>query len=193
MPKRKRIVLSMRDKYEINKRLEEGESATKLSNEYKVGKSTITDIKKQKTSITNFISKLDSTHGSSSRKTMKLATNTDLDDTVYKWFTQKRSQGEPISGPILCEKAIQFNEKLGGPSNFQASTGWLKRFKSRHGVRQLQIQGEKLSADSSAADSFKIKLRDLLKEEGYALENVYNADETGLNWKALPRKTRFAA
>ncbi|CAK1591568.1 unnamed protein product [Parnassius mnemosyne] len=36
MPKRKRVVLSMRDKYEINKRLEEGETATKLPNEYKV-------------------------------------------------------------------------------------------------------------------------------------------------------------
>jgi len=51
MPKRKRVDLSMKDKYEINKRLKESESATKLSNEYKVGKSTITDIKKQKTRI----------------------------------------------------------------------------------------------------------------------------------------------
>ena len=120
---------------------------------------------------------------------MKLASNTNLDDAVFKWFTQKRCQGEPISGPILYEKAVQFNEKLGGTSNFQASTGWLKRFKSRHGIRELQIEGEKLSADSSAAESFKIKLRDILNQENYALENVYNADETGLNWKALPRKT----
>ena len=62
---------------------------------------------------------------------MKLASNTELDDSVYKWFTRKRAQGGPISGPILCEKAVQFNEKLGGTSNFQASTGWLKRFKSQ--------------------------------------------------------------
>lgn len=48
MPKRKRVVVSNKDKYEINKRLEEGESAIKLSIEYKVGKSTITDIKKTK-------------------------------------------------------------------------------------------------------------------------------------------------
>ena len=168
--------------------MEEGESATKLSIEYKVGKSTITDIKKQKMSISNFISQLDFSDGSSSRKTMKLASNTNLDDAVFKWFTQKRCQGEPISGPILYEKEVQFNEKLGG-SNFQASTGWLKRFKSRHGIRMLQIEEEKLSANSSAAESFKIKLRDILNQENYALENVYNADETGLNWKAEPRKT----
>lgn len=102
----------MKDKYEINKRLEEGESATKLSIKYQVGKSTITDIKtKQKTSISNFMSQLDSSDGSSSRKTMKLASNTNLDDAVYKWFTQKRCQGKPISGPILCEKAVQFNDR----------------------------------------------------------------------------------
>ncbi|KAL3288043.1 hypothetical protein HHI36_002495 [Cryptolaemus montrouzieri] len=162
MPKLKRVVLSMKDKYEINERLEKGESATKLSNEYQVGKSTITDIKKQKMSINNFISLLDSSGGSTSRKTMKLAANTDLDDAVYKWFTQKRSQRDPISGPILCEKAVQFNKKLGGPTNFQASTGWLKRFKSRHGIRDLEIHREKLSADS-----FKIKLKDILKQENY--------------------------
>lgn len=108
MPKRKRVVLSMKDKYEINKRLEEGEPANKLSNEYQFGKSTITDINKQKTSISNFISQLDSSDGSTSRKTMKLGSNTNLNDAVYKWFTQKRCQGEPISGPILCEKAVQF-------------------------------------------------------------------------------------
>ena len=83
------------------------------------------------------------------------------------------------------KKHFNSTKKLGGTSNFQASTCWLKRFKSRHGIRELQIQGEKLSADSSAAGSFKIKLKDILKEENYALENVYNADKTGLNWKAL--------
>ena len=58
----------------------------------------------------------------------------------------------------------QFNstKNLRGRSNFQASTGWLKRFKSRHGIRELQIEGEKLSADSSAAGLFKIKLRSAL-------------------------------
>jgi hypothetical protein len=25
--------------------------------------------------------------------------------------------------------------------------------------------------------------------EGYSMDNIYNADKTGLNWKALPRKT----
>lgn len=100
----------------------------------------------------------------------------------------KKDAKENLFLAQYCVKK-QFNLTIGGTSNFQASTGWLKRLKSRHGIRELQIQGENLSADSSAAESFKIKLRDILNLENYALENVYNADETGLNWKALPRKT----
>ncbi|KAK9674976.1 hypothetical protein QE152_g40735 [Popillia japonica] len=33
------------------------------------------------------------------------------------------------------------NEKLGGSSVLKASTDWLKNFKSRHGIRKLEIQG----------------------------------------------------
>ena len=75
------------------------------------------------------------------------AKDSKLEDAVYVWFTQKRSMGEPISGPLLCEKALQFNEKLGGSPDFKASSGWLKNSKSRHGIRELQIEGEKLSGD----------------------------------------------
>ncbi|XP_046663125.1 jerky protein homolog-like [Homalodisca vitripennis] len=101
----------------------------------------------------------------------------------------KRTKGEPISGPLLCEKAIQINKKLGGSADFKASTGWLKNFKSRHGIRELDIQGEILSGDSAAAEKYKETFSKLLKDEGYSLDLVYNADETGLNWKALPRKS----
>lgn len=52
---------------------------------------------------------------------------------------QVRSQGQPISGPLICEKALDMNKKLGGDADFKASTGWLMRFKSRHGIRELDI------------------------------------------------------
>lgn len=47
----------------------------------------------------------------------------------------------------LSEKALLFNEKLGGNSDFKALSG-LERFKNRHGIRELNVQGEKLSATS---------------------------------------------
>lgn len=120
---------------------------------------------------------------------MRTANDSTLDDAVFLWFIQRRSVGEPISGPLLYEKALDLNKKMGGPSEFKASTGWLKTFKSRHGIRELHIEGEILSGDFSAAESFKTKFKDFIDKEGYSRGSVYNADETEIFWKSLPRKS----
>lgn len=156
--KRKRIVLSVSDKLKIIDQLKNGASGSSLAREYGVGQATISDIKKNSDAITKFASLLDSEDGSLHRKTMKMAENQNLDTAVYTWFMQVRCQGQPISGPLICEKALEMNKKLGGNADFNATTGWLMRFKSRHGIRNLDIQGEKLSADTEAAAHFKESL-----------------------------------
>ena len=139
--KRKRVVLTVDQKLEVLKRLETGESGTSLALSYNVGKATITGIKSQKHAPLNFASQLDDEGGLKKRKVMKTAQDTKLDKAVYMWFIQERNRGQPISGPLLCEKALDMNSMLGGPSDFKASTGWLKHFKSRHGIGELNIQG----------------------------------------------------
>lgn len=78
---------------------------------------------------------------------------------------------------------------LNGDPNFKATTGWLQRFKSRHGIRELDIQGERLSADVASAENFKKTFNEFCKAGGFEPKNIYNADETGLNWKKLPTKS----
>ena len=73
--------------------------------------------------------------GSSERKVMKKPRNEEVKECIFMWFIQKRSSGQPISGPLLCEKAIFFNTRLNGDPNFKASSGWLKKFKGRNGIR----------------------------------------------------------
>lgn len=186
--KRKRNVLSIENKITILDRLEKGESGASLAVVYNVGKSTISEIKGNKSKILQFASKLNSTDGSKSRKSMKKASDEKLEDAIYLWFLQKRSQGQPISGLLLCEKALQMNEQLGGPSEFKASTGWLKNCKLRHGIRELEVQGKALSADVSGAEAFKKSFLKIVEEGSFSKDDVYNADETGLNWKAIPHK-----
>ncbi len=101
----------------------------------------------------------------------------------------------PISGPILCEKANYFHTKLypGEQQTFKASRGWLWRFCICHGMRQLSVQGEKLSADSTAPDPFKQTLADYIEAERLTLDQVYNCDETGLYFRLLPRITLASA
>nr|CAH7717065.1 unnamed protein product [Callosobruchus chinensis] len=139
--KRKRVVLSLADKLKIIEQLDKGVTGKKLSEIYGVGQATICDIKNSKSTLSNFVSVLENEDGSSSRKTMKTSTNKNLEYAVFKWFLQQRSMGNPISGPILCEKAKILAEKL-GYSPFKASNGWLRNFKFRHGVRELDLAAE---------------------------------------------------
>lgn len=184
--KRKRVVLSLADKLKIIEQSNKGVTGKQLAEMYGVGQATISDIKRSKPTLLNFVSVLENEDGSSLRKSMKAATNKDLEDAVFKWFLQQRSMGNPISGPILCEKAKILAVKL-GCSSFKASNGWLRNFKFRHGVRKLDLSGEKLSADSKAAEDFIEKFK--VVAASYDPEFLYNADETGLVWKALPKTT----
>ncbi|GBN55968.1 hypothetical protein AVEN_175177-1 [Araneus ventricosus] len=74
-------------------------------------------------------------------------------------------KGVPISGIMIPQKALNFNSKLGESKEFQASSGWLENFKNRHGIRQLNIVGEKLSSDIEAGDSFIVELQVFIAQE----------------------------
>ena len=65
----------------------------------------------------------------------------------------------------------------------------IKKFKKRHGIRQLQITGEKLSADKSAVEPFRQKFLDKIKQMNLVPDQVYNTDESGLFYRVLPNKT----
>ena len=116
----------------------------------------------------------------------------ELEKACYTWSMQQRSKGAPVSGPLLKEKALQLfpsNYPESSAQSFVASTGWLSNFIFRHGIRGISLQGESLSADTSAVDSFQSELHQTLKTGGYSVDQVFNADETGLWWKLMPSKS----
>lgn len=192
--KRKRNVLTLEKKLEIVNELKKGVTPAALSVQYDVPRSTIYDIKSKSDEIEKFASQMESQDGRpNQRKVMKKAANEVLDTALYLWFIQKRSEGIPLSGPIIAEKAIFFNNKLNGDAAFKASSGWLDRFKHRHGIRQLNIEGEKMSAASTeTVDAYKKKFKQMVEQNGLTRDQVYNADESGLYYKALPTKTLAA-
>lgn len=193
MSKRKHNVLSIETKIEIIQRLERGETGSSLAPIYNVGRATISDIKNKKDSILMFASKLKSEDGLKKRKTMRKANDTSLEDAVYMWYVQKLSQGEVVTGPLLCEKALELNSKLGGPPDFKASTGWLKNFRSRHGIKQIHSEKETFTGDTSAATSFLQSYLDLLQQEGFSRDDIYSADETEIDWQSMPKNSAVSA
>lgn len=188
--KRKRVVLNLEQKLEIVKKVNTDQiSVNKVALEYGIGIQTVRDIVKNKTKLEGFIQNSDSSQVIKKRKTMKNSTYEELDNVMIKWFQQKRAEGTPVSGPMCMAQADFFFKKLGLTGPFNGTVGWLRRFKERHGIRELKIQGEQLSGNLVVATEFCDNLEKLIKEKKFVKEQIYNADETGLYWRAMPTKT----
>ena len=59
------------------------------------------------------------------RRKVKTETYEKLNEALLKWFTSMRGNNIPISGPILLEKAHEFDKVL-NYNNFTASKGRLR-------------------------------------------------------------------
>lgn len=73
--------------------------------------------------------------------------------------------------------------------SFCASDGWLSHWKKKYNIKNYTVSGEKKSADVNACENFKIAFREKFDKENYLPCQIFNADETGLNFKMLPKKT----
>lgn len=64
--------------------------------------------------------------------------------------------------------------------------GLTKLWKRRYHIRQVTISGESGDVAGETVESWKERLSELL--QGYEAKNIWNLDETGCFWKALPEK-----
>ena len=105
-----------------------------------------------------------------------------MEEALNRWFNAVLAKGVRISGPILKTKAEEFAHKLGRP-DFVAMDGWLSRWKARHRIKFKRAHGEKSSADAEAAEEWMSTILPQLLNE-YDPEDIYNANETGLYYRA---------
>ncbi|XP_052221853.1 tigger transposable element-derived protein 6-like [Dreissena polymorpha] len=105
---------------------------------------------------------------------------------MLEWFKTARSQGIPLSGPMLQEKALFYASEL-GVTDLKASNGWLGRFRERHNINFAAVCGESNSVNQVTVDDWVERLPTILA--GYDLCDVFNMDETGLFFRALPDKS----
>ncbi|XP_055967211.1 tigger transposable element-derived protein 2 [Sorex fumeus] len=187
--KRKRVVLTIKDKLDILARLEEGVSFKRLSALYGIGESTVRDIKKNKERIVSYASSSHPTSGVSRRKSMKSSTYEELDRVMIEWFNQQKTDGVPVSGTVCARQARFFFDALGMEGDFNASSGWLTRFKQRHGIPKAAGKGAKLKGDEGAAREFCGAFQEFVEREDLQPEQIYGADQAGLFWKCLPSRT----
>lgn len=97
-----------------------------------------------------------------------------------------RDYNLPISGPLIQENAAEFVKNLG--LTFQASSGWLEKFKSRKGIVEKIISDESATVYEVDCEHYRTNaLPSLLKE--YDSKEIFNADEFGPFFKGTPDRT----
>ena len=67
------------------------------------------------------------------------------------------------------------------------SNGWLESFRSRHNITFNVVSGERGSVDLDVVDDWKQTLAGICAD--YSPEDIWNLDETGIVYRALPDRT----
>ena len=176
LPLNKKIEL-INDYNDVN-----GLTQHKLSEKYHVSLSSVCNILKRKT---EYLHDYETNQNQNIKRKFKNFDSIKLDEQVYEWFTHQRSKNIPISGTILQEKAREIAESLGDNlGSFKASNGWLEKFRKRHNISHRVISGESSSVDIATVNDWIQRIPNIT--ENYDARDIFNCDETGLFYKAMP-------
>ena len=120
-----------------------------------------------------------------------------IDDAVYHWFLMVRKKNMTVTHKLLSIKALEFKDaylkrieeenELEKLSTFEASSGWVKNFKKRYGIKSRLLHGESEGIDSEKEQLAREELRK--ETSSYLPDNIFNADETGLFFRMMPSRT----
>ncbi|XP_045504961.1 uncharacterized protein LOC123701502 [Colias croceus] len=144
--KRKLKTLSLAEKLEVLEAVKRCQKKKDVAEQFGLPMSTLSTIIKNESNIIRNIQ-----NGQSlSCKRRRIAEYPGLEECLFKWYEECRSQNISVSGPQLQEKAQIFSKTL-GIVNFRASNGWLEKFKKRKDLVFKKVCGE--SANVNIIDS----------------------------------------
>ena len=140
--KRKRVLLTVADKLEVCRLAKQNVPKSLLMNQYNIGKSTLNDILRNEDKLKKFKAEkegLGIPGAAETAKQIKGGNFDKLDSALYIWFRQQREKGCPITGPVLLEKASEFQRLIYGENSmpFLACSGFQGRFCGRFGLRNF--------------------------------------------------------
>ncbi|KZO92477.1 DDE-domain-containing protein, partial [Calocera viscosa TUFC12733] len=110
----------------------------------------------------------------------------DVEKSLSVWIVQAQANGIKITGDVIRVKACRYAQLHGvDPDEFLSlSNGWLERFKLRHSLKEWRFHGEAGSVPEQELQAAQQRLIALTNV--YALEDIWNMDETGLNDRMVP-------
>lgn len=178
----KRQNLPFAVKLEIINRVERGEKKSDVTAAYKIPRSTLSTILKNKAEIRD---KADKRPGARGTRRVRTAVYEDVEAAVYKWFFDVRSRNLPVSGPKIEQKAKDMAFLL-GREDFQGGSGWLQRLKERHEIVGKAVTGESRAVDFDSVNKWmQENWPDITAR--YEPRDIFNADETVQMMMSRPR------
>jgi hypothetical protein len=87
---------------------------------------------------------------------------------------------------LIQEKSMEYAKEM-ELLDFKASNGWLDSWKKTYSVKGFKVAGENGGVDSETVWDYKKRIPE--KVSGYDKKDIFNCDETGLYYRALPDKT----
>lgn len=179
-----RKCLTLREKIEVIQLSGTGGISTrKLADRFGCGKTQITKALKNKQKI---MSEWNSYESSSTQKRSNNEKFSNVNQLLWEWYVRARESNIPVSGPLLVEEAKLIAESL-GEGNFKGTNGWLQKWKRRHNITEMSIAGEEGDVSAETVESWQERVKEITR--GYTPQDVWNQDETGSFWKALPEKS----
>lgn len=162
-----------------------------LAKDYKMPHSTIATILKN---TEKFVK---ASRGSASLKSAKLRENreeriVEMEKQLMAWVTEQTQKRTPLSHVSISTKAKSLYEilknRMGSEdSQFQASSGWFKRFMRRYSLHKSQHSDN--VHNSEAAETIIKELDELIETEEYFPQQVFNIEMISTFWKHMPEKS----
>lgn len=156
----------------------------KLAEIFKIGKTAAAKILKNKDKIRqqheNFHEK--------TRKRVRYGKYREINEILFEWYKKCCASNIFPNGVMLKEEAICIKEKLKNSDydDFGASDGWLDGWKSSYSIKERRIVGEAGDVSGETITSWMERVNELT--EGYDLKDIWNMDESGCFFKALPER-----
>lgn len=182
MASSKRTELNLLQRVEVVKRLNNGETATKIAGDFNVGRTQIQNIKKRKAEVLHDFE----IYGPSQKRKRHATGNEEINNLCLEWFKDCMSRRIVVSGPLLKTRALKYASDL-GVASFKASNGWLDSFVKRNNIVFGSQSGERGDVDCNVIEKWHDQLKTLC--QGYKEEDIFNMDESGIFFRDTTKKT----
>ncbi|XP_071962442.1 uncharacterized protein [Antedon mediterranea] len=120
---------------------------------------------------------------SSTRKRGRSETYGAINSYLWEWYQKCIQSNIHVNGRMLHDEALAY-AKLTGVTAFDASRGWLEKWKKRHGVAFSDSNRGRPSIDGKFQNSWAERSSELMS--GFQAEDIWNMELTAIYWKALP-------